>query len=171
MLRILNDLSMNRQVAGNQKASSQPKQDLQQKELPNQMNTKQMPHQSIPEQGQDVQNLIGDIQHPPEVFDQNPEISDNAELTEENRYPILNQQWDEPLNMQPPMVPANTMTLQQNPHGRAQIQVQDNTASSTNATSRQVEVPTTGCQGNLMNQRPVNPANVTRGNTSISATS
>ena len=138
MLRILNDLSTNRQVAGNQKAS-QPKQDPRQQELPNKRNMKQIPHRYIPEQRQDVQNLIGDFQSPPEVFDQNQKISDHTEQTEENRDPILNQHWDEPLNMQHPMVPANTMTLQQNPHGRAQIQVQGNTVSSTNATSWQVK--------------------------------
>ena len=53
MVRILNDISMSRQVAGAQKASQQM-QIRRQEEATSQMNTEQTPHQSIPETGQSI---------------------------------------------------------------------------------------------------------------------
>ena len=53
---------------------------------------------------------------------------------------ILNQHWDEPLHMQPPMMPTVAPT--------SQIQY-----TTTNATSREVEVPAEGQQPNLSKER------------------
>ena len=55
------------------------------------------PYQHIPVQRQEVQNLIGEFQRPPEVTEQEHTEINNPGQTEENRNqdPILNQQWDE----------------------------------------------------------------------------
>ena len=47
--------------------------------------------------------MIGDFQCPPEVFER---ATGNSNRTKEIDDQILNQQWDEPLHMQPPMIPT-----------------------------------------------------------------
>ena len=69
--------------------------------------------------------VIGDFQHPPEVFER---ATGNSNRTKEIDDQILNQQWDEPLHMQPPMVPTAAPTPQTQ-------------YTTTNTTSRKVEVP------------------------------
>ena len=151
MQRILNDLSTNRQVANNQEIS-RSKQDFGKKEVTSQVD-------DIPKHGQNVQNLIGDYQRPPEVFDRNTRSSGRVERTGGSGDPILNQQWDEPLHMQPPMIPTAISTFQQNPRSRSQTQAQD---TATNTTSRQVETPAEEHQDRPSSQRSWNPASVAR---------
>ena len=151
MQRILNDLSTNRRVANNQEIS-RSKQDFGKREVTSQID-------GIPRHGQNVQNLIGDYQRPPEVFDQNTRSSGRAERTGGSGDPILNQQWDEPLHMQPPMIPTVISTFQQNPRSRLQTQVQD---TAMNTTSRQVETPSEEHQDKPPSQRSRNPASVAR---------
>ena len=128
MQRILNDLSTNRQVANTQE-TSRPNQGFGQREVINQVN-------NFPKDGQNVQNLIGDYQRPPEVFDQDMRSSGKAERTGGNGDPILNQQWDEPLHMQPSMLPTTILTFQQNLHRGSQTQVQNTVTNTTMSTSR-----------------------------------
>ena len=159
MRHILNDLSMNRQVTNTQE-TSHPKQDFGQKETMSQAN-------NMSKHGQNVQNLIRDYQRPPEVFDQDTRSSSNAERTGENRDPILNQQWDEPLHLQPPMIPMTIPILQQNSCSRPQIQAQD---TATNTTSRHVEILMEGQQGRPSNQRALGSTSTARENTSTAMT-
>ena len=113
MLHILTDLSTNRQVANNQ-GTPYPKKGSTQIGVSNQPVNENTPYQHIPERRQEVQNLIGEFQRPPEVTEQEPSASNNPGQTEENRNqdPILNQQWDEPLHLQPPMRPTSIPTSQ-----------------------------------------------------------
>ena len=153
--RILNDLSTNRRVANTQE-TSHPKQDFGQKEVTSQVN-------DIPKHGQNVQNLIGDYQRPPEVFDRDTRNSDKTERTGGSGDPILNQQWDEPLHVQPPMIPTAVPTLQQNLCSRLQTQAQDTAA---NTTSRQFETSAGGQRDRSSDQKSRDPASVTRENAS-----
>ena len=139
MKRILNDLSTSRRVANTQEAS-QPNQGSRLKEVTSQVH-------NIPKLGQNVQNLIGDYQRPPEVFERDTRSSNKAEGSGDQ---ILNQQWDEPPHMQPPMIPTTTLTSQQ-----AQY-------TATNTTSRQVEIPAGRQQGKPTSQRSWDPASVAR---------
>ena len=84
--RILNDLSTSRRVASMQQIL-QTNQSSERKDVTNQA------------LGQHVQNLIGDFQRPPEVFER---ATRNSNRTEGVGDQILNQQWDEPPHMQPP---------------------------------------------------------------------
>ena len=117
----------------------------------------------IPKHGQNVQNLIGDYQRPPEVFDRDARSSGKAERTGGNGDSILNQQWDEPLHMQPPMIPTTISISQQNPHSRSQTQAQD---TVTNTTSQQVETPAGGQRDRPSSRRSWDPASVARDNVS-----
>ena len=130
MKRILNDFSTSRQIANTQEAS-QPNRSSGRKDATSQV-------RNIPKLGQHVQNLIGDYQRPPEVFEGDTRSSDKAEGSGDQ---ILNQQWDEPPHMQPPMIPLTASTLQQ-----AQY-------TATNTMSHQVETPARGHHGNLTSQR------------------
>ena len=112
MRRILNDFSTSRRVANTQQML-QTNQSSERKDVTNQT------------RGQHVQNLIGDFQRPPEVFER---TIGNSNRTKEIDDQILNQQWDEPPHMQPPMVPTAVTT--------AQTQY-----ITTNTTNRKVEVP------------------------------
>ena len=87
--------------------------------------------------GQHVQNLIGDFQRPPEVFER---VTGNSSRTEGIGDQILNQQWDEPPHMQPPMIPTTASMSQ------AQY-------TATNTTSRQIEMLAERQQANLTNER------------------
>ena len=113
MLRILTDLLMNQQVVNNQ-GTSYPKEGSTQMGMPNQPVNENIPYQHIPERRQEVQNLIGEFQRPPEVTEQEPSTSNNHGQMKENHNqdPILNQPWDEPLDLQPPMRPMSIPTSQ-----------------------------------------------------------
>ena len=115
MRRILNDFSTSRRVASTQRIQ-QRNQSSERKDATNQT------------RGQHVQNLIGDFQRPPEVFER---TIGNSNRTKEIDDQILNQQWDEPLHMQPPMVPTAAPTPQSQ-------------YTTTNTTNRKVKVPTEG---------------------------
>ena len=69
--------------------------------------------------------MIGDFQRPPEVFER---ATGNSNRTKEIDDQILNQQWDEPLHMQPPMIPTAAPTPQTQ-------------YTTTNTLTRKVEVP------------------------------
>ena len=122
--RIVSDLSTNRRIAGTQQAL-QTNQSSERKDVTNQARR------------QHVQNLIGDFQRPPEMSER---PTGNSDRTKEIDDQILNQHWDEPLHMQPPMMPTVAPT--------SQIQ-----HTTTNATSREVEVPAEGQQPNLFKER------------------
>ena len=113
MLHILTDLSTNQQVAKNP-GTSYPKEGSKQMETPNQPVNENTPYQHIPERRQEVQNLIGDFQRPPEVTEQEHGTVNSAGQTRKNNYqdPILNQQWNEPPHLQPPMKPTNISATQ-----------------------------------------------------------
>ena len=81
--------------------------------------------------------MIGDFQRPPEVFER---ATGNSNRTKEIDDQILNQHWDEPLHMQPPMIPTVAPTPQTE-------------YTKTNATSREVEVPAKRQQSNLPKER------------------
>ena len=117
----------------------------------------------IPKHGQNVQNLIGDYQRPPKVFDRHTRNSDKTEWTGGSGDPILNQQWDEPLHMQPPMIPTAVPTFQQNLCSRLQTQAQD---TATNTTSRQLETSAGGQWDRSSDKKSWDPASVTRENAS-----
>ena len=155
MKHILNHLSTSRRVANTQEASH-AKQSFGLKEVTSQVH-------DIPKHGQNVQNLIGDYQRPPEVFDRDTRSSGKAEQTGGSGDPILNQQWDEPLHMQPPMIPTTVPMLQQNPHSKSQTQSQD---TATNTTSHQIETPAGGQQGRPSSRRSGDPASVAGENVS-----
>ena len=114
MRRILNDFSTSRRVASTQQ-QPQTNQSSERKDITNQTR-------------EHVQNLIGDFQRPPEAFERTTGISSRAKEMEDQ---ILNQQWDEPPHMQPPMVPTAVPT-------------QQSQYTTTNATNRKVEVPAEG---------------------------
>ena len=132
---ILNDLSTSRRVASTQQIL-QTNQSSERKDVTNQA------------LGQHVQNLIGDFQRPPEVFKRVlHRIGDQ----------ILNQQWDEPPHMQPPMIPTTASTSQ------AQY-------TATNTTSRQIKMPAERQQDNLTSERLWDRAAVAREKASIFTT-
>ena len=111
MRRILNDFSTSRGVANTQQMP-QTNQSSERKDITNQTRGH-------------VQNLIGDFQRPPEAFERTTGTSSRAKEIEDQ---ILNQQWDEPPHMQPPMVPTAVPTPQTQ-------------YTTTNMTNRKVEVP------------------------------
>ena len=114
MRRILNDFSTSKRVASTQQ-QPQTNQSSERKDITNQTRGH-------------VQNLIGDFQRPPEAFERTTGISSRAKEMDDQ---ILNQQWDEPPHMQPPMVPTAVPT-------------QQSEYTTTNATNRKVEVPAEG---------------------------
>ena len=109
LLRIITGLSTNRQVATGSQGTIYSKQSSTQSAVPNQTLSENTPYQHIPEQRQEVQNLIGDFQRPPDVTEQEHSAVNNPGQTRENHNqdPILNQQWDEQLQLQPPLRPTN----------------------------------------------------------------
>ena len=146
MLRILADFSTNRQVANNL-GIPYPKQDSAQVGAPSHSAAENTPYQHIPEQRQEVQNLVGDFQCPLEVLEE-PRASNNPAPTMENRNvdPILNQQWDEPLHLQPPIRPTSV------PGSQTTSNVV-NTTSPNTATGENLATPTTRRQiENLMEE-------------------
>ena len=155
MLRILTDLSTNQQVVNNP-GTSYPKEGSKQMKTPNQPVNENTPYQHIPEQRQEVQNLIGEFQHPPEVIEQEPSTSNNSKHTMENHNqdPILNQQWNDPPHLQPPMRPMNIPAAQATNNV---INTRNaNTTAGANvenpATHRRVEMSMVGSQGRQSNQ-------------------
>ena len=81
--------------------------------------------------------MIGDFQRSPEVFER---TIGNPNRTKEIDDQILNQQWDEPPHMQPPIVPTAVPTPQTQ-------------YTTTNTTNRKVEVPAEKQQPNLPKER------------------
>ena len=137
MMHILNDISTSRPVAGSQMAPQQG-QKLQQEGVNNLTNTVQMPHHSIPEPGRSVPNLIGDFQQPLETYDRDLGTSSTTQPETAAQKPILNQQWEEPPHMQPPMVPPHPFPPQQPVQKGQQVPVQSTATNSTSVTNRQV---------------------------------
>ena len=143
MLHILTDLSTNQQVV-KKPGTLYPKEVSKQMETPNLPVNENTPYQHIPERRQEVQNLIGEFQRPPEVTEQGPGTSSNSKHTMEshNQDPILNQQWNEPPHLQPPMRPMNIPAAQamndvintRNANTTTEVNVENS------ATRRQVEV-------------------------------
>ena len=124
MKHILNDLSTSRKVASTQQ-TLRTNQSSERKDVTNQA------------LGQHVQNLIGDFQRPPEVFER---ATGNSNRVKGIDNQILNQQWDEPLDMQPPMIPTAAPTPQTQ-------------YTTTNMTSRKVEVPAERQQANFPKEK------------------
>ena len=108
------------------------------------------PYQHIPERRQEVPNLIGDFQHPPDVAEQEHSAANNPGQTRENHNQdsILNQQWDEQLQLQPPLRPTNVSTSQttNNITNTGGVNVENS------ATRRQVEVTMDEDQGRQPNE-------------------
>ena len=69
-------------------------------------------HQQVPAYTNGVHNLIGDYQRPPEVLDNTGNIQNGKNMGQQpvEAYPILNQQWEDPPDMQAPMAPMNMNT-------------------------------------------------------------
>ena len=113
MLRILTELSTNRQVVDNQ-GTFHLQQGPVQGGIPNQPEDGNTPYHHIPEQRQEPQNLIDDLQRPPEVSEQQRAEHSNVGRGEEshNQNPILNQQWGEQLHQQPPLRPTPVINPQ-----------------------------------------------------------
>ena len=110
---------------------------------------------NIPKHGQNVQSLINDYQRPPEVFERDTRSSNRVGGSDDQ---ILNQQWDEPPHMQPPMIPLTALMSQQVRY------------TAMNMTSRKVETPARGYQGNSTGQRSGDTAPVEREKTSTFTT-
>ena len=76
-------------------------------------------YQHIPSQVGRTQNLVGDYQRPPEIHDSaepQDHRGENGNAIQNTNYDtqqILNQKWEDPPNMQPPMMPTNITTSQQ----------------------------------------------------------
>ena len=125
-----------------------------------------------------------DFQCPPEVFEQEPRSSDNAERTveDQDRDPILNQQWKEPLHLQTPMIPTNTPISQRDSQNRSQTQLQIGTTNTSNPNStarediststmcRQVEASLDEWQERQLNERMSDQPPTTQVNMSTSVT-
>ena len=139
--RILNDLSTSRRVVNTQHVP-QTNQNAERKNVTNQT------------LGQHAQNLIGDFQCPPEVFEGATRNSNRMEGIGDQ---ILNQQWDKPPHMQPPMIPTIAPTPQA-----------EYTATST--TSRKVEMKAERQQVNLSKGRLGDLTAVAKEKASISTT-
>ena len=150
LLRILTDLSMNRQIATGNQGITQPNQSHTQAGVPTQTLNENTPYQHIPERRQEVPSLIGDFQRPPDVTEQEPGATSNPGQTRENHNsdPILNQQWDEQLQLQPPLRPTNVNTSQaaDNVVNTGGVNVENS------ATRRQVEVTMGEGQGQQPNE-------------------
>ena len=100
MLRIITDLSTNRQIAVSNQGVPQPHLKSTQKGDPNSALSGNTPYQHIPEQRQGVQNVIGELQRLPEVAEQEHIVINNPGQPEEyhDQEPILNQQWGEQIH-------------------------------------------------------------------------
>ena len=144
MLRIITDLSTNRQTAAGNQGILQPDQKLTQKGNPNTTLSANTPHQHIPEPRQGVQNVIGEPQCLSEVTEQERIVINNPGQIEgsHNQEPILNQQWGEQLHLQPPMRPTevpnpqimNDVNQATGPNDTAEVNIE------VSVTQRQIEV-------------------------------
>ena len=138
MLRIITDLSTNRQVVtGNQEMPQQSQKSAQQGDTKSTVNNN-TPHQHIPEQRQGTQNEIGEFRRPPEVTEQERMVTNGPERSGgyHDQEPILNQQWGEQTHLQPPMRPLEAP----NPQAMSNASRATNTG---NTTETNVEVPAT----------------------------
>ena len=135
MLRILTDLSTNRQVAASKQGMPHPNQEPTQKGGTKSALNDNTPYQYIPEQRQGVQDEIGELRRPPEVTEPERRVDNN--LGQPGGYhdqePILNQQWGEQTHLQPPMKPTEA--------SNSQAVNNTNQATSTNNNIAELEVP------------------------------
>ena len=156
MLCILNDLSMNQQIATGSQGTTHSNQNSTQAGVPTKVWSENTPYQHIPEQRQGIQNTMSEFQRPSEVVEQEHSESGNTGQIRENhnQEPILNQQWDEPLHLQPPMRPTSITTSQSvngvtnttNPNATVGVNVE------ILATHRRVEMSMEEDQGRQSNQ-------------------
>ena len=114
LLRIITGLSMNRQITTGSQGITYSNQSSTQAGVPTQTVSENTPYQHIPERKQDIQNLMGEFQCPPDVTEQEHGAANNTGQARENNNqdPILNQRWDEQLQLQPPLRPTNVNTSQ-----------------------------------------------------------
>ena len=112
LLRILTGLTTNRQIAIGTQGSTYPNQGSAEVGTSIQTLNKNTPYQHIPERKKEVQNLTGEFQHPPDVTEREHNANNTGQGTRANSQdPILNQEWDEQLQLQPPLRPTNVSTL------------------------------------------------------------
>ena len=165
LLRILTGLSTSRQIATGSQGATHPTSNSTQTAVPTQISSEKTSYQYIPERRQEVQNLIGDYQRPPEVTEQEHARVNNTGQAKEsnNQDPILNQQWDEQLQLQPPLRPINVSTSQAT-SGPSRSNLATESSAATSATHRQVETTVNESQGQQTNTlRPADvQSNVTR---------
>ena len=164
LLRILTGLTTNRQIDVGNLGSTYPNQDPTQAGVSNQTLSGNNPYQHIPERNKEVQGLIGEFQRPSDVAEREHNADDNGQGTRANSQDlILNQQWDERLQLQPPLRPTNASTSQTTSDPSQQnLTTEAGTASST--ARRQVETTVNASQGqhtNTLKTADVQP-NVTR---------
>ena len=98
LLRILTDLTTNRQIDMGNSGLTYPNQGPTQVGVSNQTASGSNPYQYIPEQNKKVQGLIGELQRPSDVAEQEHIVNDNGQETRANNQDlILNQRWDDRL--------------------------------------------------------------------------
>ena len=118
VLRIITELSTNRQVVDNQGMLHVQQGSVQggtaNQGFVNQPEDDNTPYQHIPEQRHGSRNLIDDLQRPPEAFEQQRgepnSVGRGDEVSHQN--PILNQQWGEQLHQRPPLRPTPVVNNQ-----------------------------------------------------------
>ena len=147
LLRILADITTNRQIDMGNPEVAHPNQGLPQVRVPKQIVSGSNPYQHIPQQTKRVQELINELQRPSEVAEREHSANDNGqEMGVNNQDSILNQQWDDRLQLQPPLRPTSVSTLQamDNP---SQPNPTTEASTAIPATRRQVETTVTTVQG------------------------
>ena len=151
LLRILTDITTNRQIDMGNPEVAHPNQGLPQVKVPKQTVSGSNPYQHIPQQTKRVQELISELQRPSEVAEREHSANDNGqEMGVNNQDSILNQQWDDRLQLQPPLRPTNVSTLQamDNP---SQPNPATEASTAIPATRRQVETTVNTMQGQHTN--------------------
>ena len=147
LLRILSDITTNRQVDTGNPGITYPNQGPTQVGVPNQTVSGSDPYQHIPEQINRVQELIGELQRPSEVAERGHNVNESGhQVRTNNQEHILNQQWDDRLQLQPPLRPTNVSASQvMSRPSQPNPTTEANTAIP--ATSRQVETTVNTRQG------------------------
>ena len=145
LLRILTGLATNRQIDV----------DLIQAETSNQAANGNNLYRHIPERTKEVQSLIGEFQRPADVAEREQNVGDSGQGKMANsQEPILNQQWDERLQLQPPLRPTNAGTSQTTGEPlRSNLTTGASTTTSTaaSATRQQVDTLVDARQGQRTN--------------------
>ena len=132
-----------------------PNQDPTQAGVSNQTLSGNNPYQHIPERNKKVQGLIGEFQRPSDVAEREHNADGNGQGSRANSQDlILNQQWDERLQLQPPLKPINVSTSQttSNPL-RPNLTTGTSTTTSTvtSTTRQQVDTLVNASQGQHTN--------------------